>query len=101
MSIQYSFAGKRVLIVGGTQEAGLQLVHRLHEVGATVFVLDENSEAVKRLNRQLSDIYAECVDLSNSEVTIKAIKQFGWIDYLVNNIEIKLPHSFQQDSLFS
>lgn len=101
MSINYSFAGKRVLIVGGTHGAGLQLVHRFYNGGAIVYVLDENPEAVMQLSQQLANLYAESVDLSNAELTIKVIKQFGSIDYLVNNMEIKVPHIIQQDSCFS
>ncbi|ODM87104.1 Cis-2,3-dihydrobiphenyl-2,3-diol dehydrogenase [Orchesella cincta] len=51
MSLNYSFAGKRVLITGGAQGIGRQLVQRFHDDGALVFTMDKNADMIEQLRK--------------------------------------------------
>lgn len=85
MSLNYSFTGKRVLITGGGQGIGRQLVQRFHDDGAKVFTIDKNPETIKKVKEELPNVTAEVVDLTDWEATKKVIESFGVIDHLVNN----------------
>lgn len=85
MSLNYSFAGKRVLITGGGQGIGRQLVQRFEDDGAKVFTIDKNPETIKKVKEELPNVTAEVVDLTDWEATRTVIESFGVIDHLVNN----------------
>lgn len=88
MSLNYSFANKRVLISGGASGIGRQLVQRFYDDGAVVFTVDKNSELVEKLCKELPNITAEVVDLSDWKATKSVIEAFGPIDHLINNAAV-------------
>lgn len=94
MSLSYSFAGRKVLITGGGQGVGRQLVQRFHDGGATVFTLDRNPQAVQQLKVDLPSVTAEVVDLSDWDETKRIILGFGEIDHLVNNAGVLIQQDF-------
>lgn len=94
MALHHSFAGKRVLITGGAQGIGRQLVQRFHDDGAIVFTIDKNPETVKELKDNLPSVTAEVVDLSDWDATRKAVESFGIIDHLINNAGIIVAEKF-------
>ncbi|ODM86544.1 Carbonyl reductase [NADPH] 2 [Orchesella cincta] len=65
MALQYSFAGKRVLVTGAGQGVGKKLVGRFHSDGAVVLALDKNSETIHQLRSQLPNVVAEVVDITD------------------------------------
>ncbi|KAJ6648391.1 L-xylulose reductase [Pseudolycoriella hygida] len=85
MSLTISFIGKNILITGGGQGIGRQLVQRFYDGGATVFTLDKNPETIERLRNELPNIRAAIVDLSDWDATRKVVESFGGIDYLINS----------------
>ncbi|ODM91589.1 L-xylulose reductase [Orchesella cincta] len=72
MSLNYSFSGKRILITGGAQGIGRQLVQRFHDDGAIVFT----------------------IDLADWDGTRKTIESFGALDHVVNNAGVVIPQAF-------
>lgn len=96
MSISASFTGKRVLITGGGQGIGRQLVQRFHDGGAIVFTIDKNVESLKKLKEELPAVTTSVVDLVNWKETNQAVKNFGHIDHLINNAGIIIPGSFME-----
>ncbi|CAL8128804.1 unnamed protein product [Orchesella dallaii] len=88
MSLNYSFKGKRVLITGGGQGIGRQLVQRFHDDGAVVLALDKNPETIAQLQKELPKVTAVAVDVTDWEATKKAIESFGAVDHIVNNAAV-------------
>jgi len=94
MALQHSFSGKRILITGGGQGIGRQLVQRFYDDGATVFTIDKNPETIKELKKALPNVTAEIADLSDWDGTRKVVESFGVIDHLVNNAGIFISQPF-------
>ncbi|CAL8129024.1 unnamed protein product [Orchesella dallaii] len=94
MALNYSFAGKRILITGGAQGIGRQLVQRFHDDGAIVLTIDKNSETVEQLRNDLPSVTALLIDLTDWDSTRKAIESFGVLDHVVNNAGVIIPQSF-------
>lgn len=64
---------------------GRQLVQRFYEGGAQVYTLDKNHKTVEQLRKELPNINAFVVDLSDWEATRKVVQSFGAIDHLINS----------------
>ncbi|ODM89043.1 L-xylulose reductase [Orchesella cincta] len=96
MSLNYSFAGKRVLITGGAGGIGRQIVQRFHDDGAIVLALDKDSDAIEQLQKELPNVTAVTVDVADWNETKKAIEAFGAIDHVVNNAAILIPQYFME-----
>lgn len=94
MSLHYSFSGKKVLVTGGGQGVGRQLVQRFHDDGATVFTIDKNPETIQKLKKDLPSVTAEVVDIGDWDKTRKVVESFGVIDHLVNNAAFGILESF-------
>lgn len=94
MALHHSFSGKRVLVTGGGQGIGRQLVHRFHDDGAVVFTVDKNAEAIQKLREALPNVTAETVDLGDWNATKCVIESFGSIDHLVNNAGMIIGEKF-------
>jgi len=79
------FAGKRVLVTGGTKGMGEAIVRRFARGGATVISTARSAA----LGAPASDLFIPA-DLSTSEGTEKVIREtlarFGGVDILVNNV---------------
>jgi NAD(P)-dependent dehydrogenase (short-subunit alcohol dehydrogenase family) len=88
-----SFAGKRVVITGGTQGVGLATARLLIQRGArAVAICGRNEENGRQAVAELSALGAQALfvpaDLSRPEdcfaVIDRAAEGFGWIDCLIN-----------------
>jgi len=84
-SLSYSFVGKRVLVTGGAQGIGEEIVRKFYDDGAIVFVLDRNQTLLAKLKTQLPNIQTLCVDLLNWKATQDAILSITPLDHLINN----------------
>ncbi len=60
-------------------------MQRFYDGGATVCTLDKNAAMVEQLKKELPNIRAEIVDLSDWDATKKAIESFGPIDHAINS----------------
>ncbi|CAL8128803.1 unnamed protein product [Orchesella dallaii] len=96
MSLNYSFSGKRVLITGGAQGIGRQLVQRFHDDGALVFTVDKNPETIEQLQKELPKVTAVVVDLTDWDATKKVVESFGVLDHIVNNAGIMIAQSLME-----
>ncbi|KAG4072942.1 hypothetical protein HA402_006622 [Bradysia odoriphaga] len=85
MSLDISFAGKTILITGGGQGIGRQLVQRFYDGGANVCTVDKNPATVEQLRKELPQIRAEVVDLADWDATKKVVESFGAIDHAINS----------------
>jgi NAD(P)-dependent dehydrogenase (short-subunit alcohol dehydrogenase family) len=89
----YSFAGKTVLVTGGSRGLGLVLARHLADEGARVAICGRDPEALKRARSALEEIGAEVfalpVDVADREAVATLVQQvtarFGPIDVVVNN----------------
>ncbi|ODN04670.1 D-erythrulose reductase [Orchesella cincta] len=93
-SVNYSFAGKRVLITGGGKGLGRSLIERLYKDNALVFTLERDASLVEQLKKEFPKIVAEVADISNWKQTQQLVKGFGPMDYLVNNAGIIIFEDF-------
>lgn len=81
------------LVTGGSKGIGKAVVYKLSEMGLQVhFTYNNSEEKAKEIEKDLSDVIAYKVDISNivqvNEFVDKIIKKTGQIDYLVNNAGI-------------
>src|SRR5450432_1012096 len=92
----FSFAGKCVVITGGSRGLGLTIARRLAREGARLALLARDEKELKRACLELEDLGAEAigvpVDLLDREQSLGAIhfvrERFGAIDVLINNAGI-------------
>lgn len=96
MSLNYSFAGKNVLITGGTRGIGRQLVKRFYEGGANVFTFGRTQANVDKLIADFPKVTAKAADMKDWEGLRKVIQSFGPMDHLVNNAAILIPQTFME-----
>jgi len=94
MSLNISFAGKTILITGGGQGIGRQLIQRFYDGGATVCTVDKNPTTVEQLRKELANVKAEVVDLSDWDATRKVVESFGPIDYALNSAGVIITEEF-------
>jgi len=77
------FAGKSVVVTGGAQGIGLQIVREFHLAGARVSALDQDSEALNELPKGVRPVQ---VDVSDAEEVERAVTRLPErVDVLVNN----------------
>jgi NAD(P)-dependent dehydrogenase (short-subunit alcohol dehydrogenase family) len=91
----YDFAGKTVIITGGTDGLGLEMAHRFARAGASLFVVGKEQEGVSKAEKDLSKhgthVEVSCLDLCDRSDIGKLIDQatkLPQVDVLVNNVGI-------------
>jgi NAD(P)-dependent dehydrogenase (short-subunit alcohol dehydrogenase family) len=90
---RYSFAGKTVLVTGGSRGLGLVLARHLAAEGARVAICGRDPEALERARSTLeavgAEIFALPADVADRDAVATLVEQvtarFGPIDVLVNN----------------
>ena len=86
------FDGRVAIVTGGTRGIGRAIVDLLHSEGCTVVVFARNRDVGEALQQEMDRSRFYAVDVSDSEqvsVAVKeAHKEFGRIDFLVNNAGI-------------
>jgi NAD(P)-dependent dehydrogenase (short-subunit alcohol dehydrogenase family) len=90
---RYSFAGRTVLVTGGSRGLGLALARRLAAEGARVAICGRDPEALERARSELEAVGTEGlalpVDVSDRDavaaLVARVTERFGPIDMLVNN----------------
>ncbi len=95
-AVKYSFAGKSVVITGGSRGLGLVIARRVCAEGGCVALLardrDELARAQKELVRLGGNVLSVSCDLTDGAQIKSAINQivdrFGGIDVLINNAGI-------------
>ena len=90
---QYDFAGKTVLITGGSRGLGLVLARQFADEGAKVAICARDGVELERARKNLSECGAEVLaavcDVREREEVEKLVenvrRKFGQIDVLINN----------------
>lgn len=90
--------GKNILVTGGGNGVGRELVLQLLKKGAAVFAVDINGEALKetvKLAKNNKSLFTYIVDISNRESVFafaeKIAEEHGKIDGIINNAGIIQP----------
>ncbi len=90
--------GKSIVVTGGGNGVGRELVLQLLEKGATVYAVDINEEALKEtvsLSGNRKRIFTYVVDISNKETVFNfaetVMKEHGKVDGIINNAGIIQP----------
>lgn len=98
MSIHYDFKGKNVLVTGGAQGIGFEIVKSFLEAGSQVCVWDFNDDALAQMTSELQDfkgqLKSQKVDVSDIHSCLQASEASGHVDVLVNNAGITRDKSF-------
>lgn len=89
----YQFAGRTVIIMGGSRGLGLELARKFVAEGAHVAICGRSKRSLQRAQKLLEqlggEVYCDTCDITNQdevEVFIqKVINHWGSIDVLVNN----------------
>ncbi|MCA1638000.1 MAG: SDR family oxidoreductase, partial [Acidobacteria bacterium] len=93
---RYDFAGKTVLITGGSRGLGLLMARELATEGARIAICARNSEELKRAEADLksygSEVFQTVCDVGKQadvDKMIEAVRnRFGQIDVLINDAGI-------------
>jgi len=93
-----SFSGKRVLVTGGANGLGLEIVKKFRAGNAIVIILDKDEVQLKNVKAEFPDITTITADLLNWEETKKALANIGPIDHLVNNAGVNRREGFMNVS---
>jgi len=90
--------GKNIVVTGGGNGVGRELVLQLLNKGAIVLAVDINPEALEetvRIAGKNPKLFTEVVDISNKEAVFafakNAIEKYGIIDGIINNAGIIQP----------
>lgn len=90
--------GKSIVVTGGGNGVGRELVLQLLDKGATVYAVDINEEALKetvKIAENSKRIFTYVVDISNKEAVFsfaeKVIEEHGKVDGIINNAGIIQP----------
>jgi short-subunit dehydrogenase len=90
--------GKSIVVTGGGNGVGRELVFQLLKKGATVYAVDINEEALKetvRLSGNHNRLFTYVVDISNREAVFafakQVIKEHVTVDGIINNAGIIQP----------
>lgn len=95
MHVNIDFSDRHVLVTGGAQGIGLEIVHRFCQAGAIVSIFDQNQNALDQTTDQLRAdghmIHAWLVDVSDQRQVLKTVdaaEKVAPIRVLVNNAGI-------------
>lgn len=92
----YSFAGRSVLISGGSRGLGLVMARQLAAKGARLTLLARDAEELKRAEQELTragaDVLTIACDIRRQEqvngAVEAAVERYGTVDVLINNAGI-------------
>ncbi|MFL6604660.1 MAG: SDR family NAD(P)-dependent oxidoreductase [Steroidobacteraceae bacterium] len=83
------FAGRRVVITGGTAGLGLALVRELSARGVDVAFVARRADGILRVTQELERCHGVMGDVSNKEdihrIALQVLGALGGLDILVNN----------------
>ena len=97
--VNIDLKGKTGIVTGGAGGIGKAVAEKLLQAGATVVISDINEEQGVIVEKEFKDKYGNAlfikVDVTNitdiEKMVQKTKKEFGRIDYLVNNAGILIP----------
>ncbi|PIS10648.1 MAG: 3-oxoacyl-ACP reductase [Bdellovibrio sp. CG10_big_fil_rev_8_21_14_0_10_47_8] len=98
-NLQFQFQNKSVVVTGGAQGIGFQMVQQFLDAGAKVSVWDYSEQALAVMKAELGKYAAQLhtvkVDVTSKESCAQAAASVPWaVDVLVNNAGITRDKSF-------
>lgn len=94
-----SFKDKKVLITGAGKGLGRELSIQLYDEGASLILLDRDSEALERLKLVMPNAAYWNLDLKDFKKIEEKIKELESLDVLINNAAVVFGGAFDQSSL--
>jgi len=94
------FAGKNVLVTGGTSGIGLEIVKKFLSLGAKVTITGRNIDKLNTIKKEINNSNLIVVEWDISSTNIidekvnEIVEKMGKIDILVNNSGIYSPNNF-------
>ena len=93
------FAGKTALVTGGGRGIGKRIALAFARLGSQVVIAGRNAETLTAAGEEIAGIGARCVALTVNireveqveDLLSKALREFGAIDFLVNNAGGQFP----------
>ena len=93
------FAGKTALVTGGGRGIGKRIAIAFARLGSQVVIAGRNAETLTAAGEEIAGIGARCVALTVNireveqveDLLSKALREFGAIDFLVNNAGGQFP----------
>ena len=93
------FAGKTALVTGGGRGIGKRIALAFARLGSQVVIAGRNAETLAAAGEEIAGIGARCVALTVNireveqveDLLSKALREFGAIDFLVNNAGGQFP----------
>jgi 3-oxoacyl-[acyl-carrier protein] reductase len=97
--VQFNFQGKTVVITGGAQGIGQQIVLQFLQAGSQVSIWDYSEQALTSAKSELAQygdkVHFAKVDVTAKESCIQAANSLPWpVDILINNAGITRDKSF-------
>jgi len=97
--VQFNFQDKAVVVTGGAQGIGQQIVLQFLQAGAKVSIWDYSEQALASAKTELakfgSQVHFAKVDVTSKESCLQATNSLPWpIDVLINNAGITRDKSF-------
>jgi 3-oxoacyl-[acyl-carrier protein] reductase len=98
-NLTFNFQNKNVVITGGAQGIGFQIVQQFLQAGAKVSIWDYSEQALEVAKKELSQFSAQLhtakVDVTSKDSIGQAAQSLPWpVDVLINNAGITRDKSF-------
>ena len=98
-NIAFNFQNKNVVVTGGAQGIGFQVVQQFLQSGAKVSIWDYSEQALENAKKELSQfsnqLHTAKVDVTSKDSVLQAANGLPWaVDVLVNNAGITRDKSF-------
>jgi uncharacterized oxidoreductase len=90
--------GKTILVTGGTDGIGLQLIHQLRAKGATIITSGRNAQRVAAAQAEGFEVIAADLSAQEGVDTLLAGVAGRAIDILVNNAGVGSDHDFRESA---
>ncbi|XP_060584960.1 L-xylulose reductase-like [Ruditapes philippinarum] len=82
------FKDKRALVTGAGKGIGRAIAVKLANLGAQVYAISRTQTDLDSLKQQVPSIDTRLLDISDWDITRKAVEDIGPIDFLVNNAAV-------------
>lgn len=98
-NLSFNFQNKNVVVTGGAQGIGFQIVQQFLQAGAQVSIWDYSEQALESVQKEFSgfskQLHLARVDVTSKESVTQAAASLPWsVDVLINNAGITRDKSF-------
>jgi len=98
-NLTYNFQNKNIVVTGGAQGIGFQIVQQFLQAGAKVSIWDYSEQALESAKKEFSSfsnqLHTARVDVTSKDSVTQAAASLPWaVDVLINNAGITRDKSF-------